>query len=100
MKSENKILIDIKKYGWHIIHVLADQDGSEYSYTIGLNESYNHPEIAISGLKKSVSTLIIQDIVNSIKNEKEFKQDLPYEDILEGYDCIFKEVRCDFTIRA
>ena len=51
MKSEEKINSDIKKFGWHVIHVLGNFEGQEYSYTIGLTETFGHPEIVISGLK-------------------------------------------------
>ncbi len=67
MPSKEKIEADIKKYGWHCIHILADESGEKYTYTIGLTKSFNHPEMAISGLEYDISAEVFQWIVESIQ---------------------------------
>lgn len=90
MKPEEKIINDIQKYGWHTIHILEDERGEKYSYTIGLTDSFNHPEIAISGLNPDTCSQIFDGIVESIKQGFEYVIDQEYDDILEGCNCIFK----------
>jgi hypothetical protein len=92
MKSKDKIIADIKKYGWHTIHVLEDEIGGKYSYTIGLSESFDHPEIVISGLNPDTCSMIFEGIVETIKENFRYEINKRYNDILEGYDCIFKSI--------
>ncbi len=90
MKPEQKILKDIKEYGWHVIHVLENEEGQKYSYTIGLAETFGHSEIAISGLPPDTCKMIFSEIVESIKSKTTFTEDIEYDNILDGYNCIFK----------
>jgi hypothetical protein len=64
-----KIQGHIKEYGWHFLFVF-DPNGvhQDFSYTIGLEESYGHPEIMIFGLKKESAHAILADIVEDIKS--------------------------------
>lgn len=90
MKPEEKITADLEKYGWHYIHVLEDEVGEKYTYTIGFKQSFNNPEIAISGLKYDISARIFQSIVELIQEGNTYEVDKMYKDILEDYDCTFK----------
>ncbi|WP_158237927.1 DUF4262 domain-containing protein [Emticicia sp. TH156] len=92
MKPKEKIINDIQKYGWHVVHILDDDRGEKYSYTIGLTDSFKHPEIAISGLKPDICSLIFEGIVETIKDGFEYKVNKEYDDILEGYNCIFRQI--------
>lgn len=47
--GEKKVLADINEYGWHVTNVIEDDDHPPWSFTIGLFETWNHPELIIVG---------------------------------------------------
>lgn len=51
-EADAQVTRDIREYGWHCLHVLprAGEEGVGFTYTIGLIESYDHPELMIFGL--------------------------------------------------
>jgi hypothetical protein len=48
--GDRKLLADVKKFGWHVIKVAADDEGPAFAYSIGLYHSLQHPEIVTFGL--------------------------------------------------
>lgn len=49
-KVVDKVDDDIVKYGAHVLSVTRE-DSQNFSYTIGFEETLNHPEIIMSGLR-------------------------------------------------
>ena len=86
---------NIKKYGWQYQYVF-DKAGEkqDFSYTIGLEESFSHPEIMIFGLKREQMHQILSDLVNDIKEGRVFKPNEKTGDIVAGgYEVIFKPLK-------
>lgn len=90
--NDKKLLDDVEKYGLHLIHVLADETASRFSYSIGLFKSYHHAEIIIIGLKQELSHILINNMAEKIKNGKVFYPLNYYPDILDDFLCYFIEV--------
>lgn len=55
--------LTIRTYGWQLTQVT---DTNPWSYTIGLTESYGHPELMITGLELDLQNTVIRKIVDSI----------------------------------
>lgn len=62
----NKIRDDIIRSGFSIVSVFASNNTPSYAYTIGLHETYNHPEIIVLGLPAQPSHGVIANAVESI----------------------------------
>ena len=89
---------NIKKYGWQYQYVF-DETGEkqDFSYTIGLEESFSHPEIMIFGLKREQMHQILTDLVNDIKEGRVFKPNEKTSDIVAGdYEVIFKPLKEEY----
>ena len=93
---ENEIQNNIKEFGYHIVLVLPDHDYTSFGYTVGLEESFNHPEILISGLSENTSAQILKDIASDISNGKQFKTQIEYLDVLYEMPCVFIEVKKEY----
>ena len=91
-KAEKKALADIEKYGLHVIHVLEDDSGPEFSYSVGLFESYGHPEIIIFGLRSELSLVLLNNMGHDIKSGKVFKAGEFDDGVLDGFLCYFGKV--------
>ena len=86
---------NIKTHGWQFNYVF-DHKGEKqnFSYSIGLEESFSHPEIMIFGLKKDVMHSILTDVVNDIKKGHVFLPNNKTAGLLSGdYDVIFKPIK-------
>ena len=55
--------LTIRTYGWQLTQVT---DTNPWSYTIGLTESYGHPELMIIGLELDLQNTVIRKIVDPI----------------------------------
>ncbi len=89
---EQQIKSNIKKYGVHIIHVLEEDEDPNFSYTIGLYETYQKPEIIIIGLKQDLHQVLLNNIAYDYKEGREFENGKMEDDILDGYQCLLLNV--------
>jgi hypothetical protein len=92
----SRIRANIDQYGWHCLNVwprVGDDEHTAFSYTIGLTESYGHPEIMIFGLGDKAHG-ILNECANLIKKGARFVPNDPNPDVLTGdYRVIFRPVR-------
>ena len=87
-----KLISNIEKYGLGIIHILRDETGPEYSFTIGLFDNFKHPEMTIIGLPKEVSHQILNNLGEQIKSGKKYESNIQYEGLIKRYKCHSKKV--------
>jgi hypothetical protein len=89
---EQKVIDDVAKYGFHIMNVMVDdEDKPEFSYTIGLYQTYKHPEIIIFGLEK-IRKNVISHLGKDVQSGKVYLADELYDDILQDHKCTFRVV--------
>jgi len=96
VKGEEKALNDIQEYGCHILHVLEDEDGPRFSYSIGIEQTSDQPEIIITGLKQELAHHMINDYNNRIKDGENFQVNQFYQGFLDDFDVMFKKVEEKF----
>ncbi len=93
--SSGDIQKHIDEYGWHCLYVF-DPDGekNEFSYSIGFEESFGHPEIIIFGLKREVAHSILSDIASDLRNGATFEPNVKLNNVIGGdLDIMFKPVK-------
>lgn len=86
----NTTKLNIEKYGLQVIGISATDYLPSFSYSIGLYESYQHPEIICFGLATDLAHTIINDVADLIKNGETIALNQEYG------DQIFKESRAQF----
>jgi hypothetical protein len=83
---------NIKQYGLQVQHVLEDETGPGFSYSVGLFKSYSHPEIIMVGLKQQLAHTLINNMAYDVKEGKIFAP-LTFEpDILDDFNCYIIKV--------
>jgi hypothetical protein len=94
-KERKSIAANIKKYGWHCLHVFSNQaDRTQFTYTIGLTETYGVPEIMVFGLPHDRGHGVLSACAALIKEGHRFETDMPDENVLMGgYKVIFKSAK-------
>src|SRR4051812_43772329 len=86
--GRQKIVDEIAEYGWHCENVLANWDSGAFAYTVGLFEKYEHPELAVFGLKPGIASLALLRAVEQLRQGKTI--DLSGhadEALLKGCEC-------------
>ena len=89
--SEQKVLDDIARFGWHCVNILPEGEAVRYSFTVGLFHSYRHPELIIYGLKPQIAHGILCRAVEGLPDRR-LDLSRPTDDLAEGYPCAFVEV--------
>ena len=85
-KILEKAKSDIAQYGWSFMYVDADQlRGMEsFSYTIGFEKSYGHPEIIIFGLPAEPAHRILSATAAAVKEGEKMPLHEPVGNIIGG----------------
>jgi len=92
---DDKLLKDIREYGWHVVKVFSRTGGPDFAYSVGMFETFGHPEILIVGLALDTMHLLINNIATDVQSGKTFEDLRDYDDILDGYKCAFRAVRLE-----
>lgn len=93
-----KAKTDITTYGWSFMYVDTDQaHGIEsFSYTIGFEKTYNHPEIITFGLPAEPAHGILSAAAAAIKGGENMPLHVPVDNILGGdLKVLFKPLNHD-----
>ena len=79
---EREIAEVVREHSWYVADTY---DGSPpFLYTIGLLQSWSHPELVLFGLEPSKGHRILSTIVREIRNGQTFREAGSYSDILKG----------------
>ena len=97
MTPQDKVAEDIKNFGWHVVKVF-DENGNlpNFAYSIGLFESYKHPEVIMFGLDLSVLHQFINNVGDKIKKGKTFEPNVSYDDFVDDYESQFIVVNKEY----
>ena len=90
--DDDKLLADVKDYGWHVIKILEKNETPGWAFSIGLYKNFNHPEVVVFGLNDEVAHFLINEIGDEIRAGKKFGVDGLYSDLIDTYSCTFKPV--------
>lgn len=83
---------DIAQFGLQVISVTSTDYLPSFSYSIGLTQTYQHPEIICFGLPSSLGHEIINDIASMLKNGTIFEEGKMYTDIFQDSRATFLSV--------
>lgn len=83
---------DIVQFGLQVISVTSTDYSPSFSYSIGLTQTYQHPEIICFGLSSGLGHEIINDIASMIKNGTIFEDGKIYTDIFQDSKATFLTV--------
>lgn len=77
--------LQIRVHGWVLQHVYDDHTGESWSYTIGLVESYGHPELTMLDVKADEQDRVIRLLVDGIVTHGEMS---PVTILAEGLEIV------------
>ena len=84
--------LNIDKFGLQVITVTTTGYSQPFAYSIGLWETYKHPEILCFGLPADLAHAIINDVAKLIKEGGKFETDQDYTGIFRASRAAFLSV--------
>ncbi len=93
--NRDSIKNNIEKHGWQFQYVF-DENGekAEFSYSIGFEESFGHPEIMIFGLKRETMHTLLSNLAYDLKNGATFQPNVKTKGVLSGeFEAVFKPLK-------
>lgn len=93
--GEKKALDDIEKYGCHVIHVLEDEEGPAFTYSVGIQKTSGAPEVIVIGLKQPIAHYLMNEYNARVQAGERFAPGNRYDGFLEGFQVQFGVVTTD-----
>jgi hypothetical protein len=90
--DEAKLLDDIEKHSCHILHVTSNEILPGWSYTIGLCEIFQQPEIIVVGLKTDTAQFLLNEVASRMRLGLKIREGLRQSELLADVECEFREV--------
>jgi hypothetical protein len=88
-----ELAANIKQHRWLVFHIMeGNETEPAFTYTVGLFETFGHPEVVIFGVKQEAATGILNEIGEGASQGLKREAGVLYDDVLEGYSCAFKPV--------
>ena len=94
-EHDRKLLADIERVGWHIVHINEDERGPAFSFSVGFYYTFQQPEILIMGLKPEVAQKILSIAVVLMAGGKTFQPFEPVADFAQGYNSVFVPIKIE-----
>lgn len=91
-ESERQLLDDVAEYGWHCIHIMEEGEQVGYSFTVGMYQTFGHPELIIFGLSSRVSHQILSIFADAAQAGTPLDLSQPTDALIDHYSCCFAEV--------
>jgi Domain of unknown function (DUF4262) len=89
---EKIVIANVNEYGWHCVNVLEDDGHPSWSYTIGLYETWEHPELIVIGRSRATSHAMLKTLSDDIELNDPPNLTDPNGHLLLGMTCHFLEV--------
>lgn len=72
----------IKRNGYTVIGVMEGENEPSFAYTVGLLETYGHPELITFGLPANTASLLFKNAVEKIiENQGAIREHIPYDQV-------------------
>jgi hypothetical protein len=94
-ERDRKLLADVERFGWHMIHINEDKKGPAFSFSVGFYYTFQQPEILVMGLRPEVAQKILNIAAVQMVGGKTFQPFKPISDLVEGYNCVFAPIQIE-----
>jgi len=87
-QGDAKVRADVAEYGWHVVMVSGDEEGPGFAYSVGLKETFGHPEIIMFGLRSDLMHTLINDLGEMLRQGQTLAVGEPVHGLVRNAHCI------------
>lgn len=92
-ESEQEVLSHVERHGWSVTNIREEDGAPGWAFTIGLFESFGHPEVTIFGMDQKGRHAILNWIGENVRKGTNFTDGREHDWVLKGHNCWSREVR-------
>jgi hypothetical protein len=98
--ASQQIVDDVQNFGWTVVGFEPDENGTGYSYSVGMHQTLGHPEILVLGLHGQHAAQLINAIGDEIKAGRSFRDGETVENLFSGFPMAFRKVADEYSYLA
>lgn len=91
-QMERHVCSDIERHGWHVAKVEGDDRVPPWAFTIGLMDTFGHPEVIAAGMGVEQLHGLLNRVGDLLRAGNRFEAGQDVHNILEGFPCAFRAV--------
>jgi uncharacterized protein DUF4262 len=91
--DDRKFIDDVEQYNWMVMNIKDEPGTAGWSYTVGLYEHYQHPEVILFGMDAKARHSILNWIGENAKKGNAFSSGQEHDWVLDKYLCWSKPVQ-------
>ena len=92
-ESEREVLGHVERHGWNVTNIHERDGAPGWAFTIGLFETFGHPEVAIFGMDLQTRHSILNWIGKNVREGNSFTAGQEHDWVFEGYNCWSRDVQ-------
>ncbi len=89
---DEKMLADIRKYGWHVVGIPDDSEGPGFSFTVGVYLRTLQPEILMMGIPIEPSHRVLNAIAEYLIEGGTIVPEKRYVGFVDGREVMFRPI--------
>jgi hypothetical protein len=90
--GDERVLKDIETCGWHVVLAPEDGEGPGFAYTVGLFETFQHPEVIIFGLPLKIMHRTLNCVGELVRGGLTLTPGGASSEVIENYEVRFETV--------
>lgn len=90
--GDEKLLSDVRDFGWHIVAIAADDEGPGFAFTVGLYLRTLQPEVLIMGVPQDPSMRVLNSIGEFLIGGGVLSEGQRYPKFVDRCDVVFRRV--------
>ena len=89
-----RIHADVRRFGWHGVRVKGRSGGAGYLFTVGLWQTYRHPEILLFAPEEDPSGMLkpLQKVCQAVSEDTVFSAEQAHPRLFDDFPGVFGEV--------
>ena len=91
---ERTVIEHVQKHGWHSTSAgyCAGDEGYPFAYTVGLFETWKHPELLVFNVPPQVAHGVFSLVAGFAAEGRPLDMERPTDELLENYPCVFVRI--------
>lgn len=91
-EADLRVRSDIQTYGWHVAKIAGDDDAPPWAFTIGLEHSFEHPELLVAGMELDLLHALLNHLGEQVKRGRVLQDGERAEGVLERNPPVLRAV--------
>ncbi|MGL6097970.1 MAG: DUF4262 domain-containing protein [Fimbriiglobus sp.] len=79
--ADRQYMAEVRRDGWTVVLGPATRDDPAYGHTLGLTQSFKHPEILVIGMPLGSALAVLKAVAQNVKVGDRFEPGPRYDDV-------------------